>query len=436
MPTNPRKARLLLKDGKAKIAKRAPFTIQLNYGSSGYKQSITLGVDAGYQNIGFSAVTDKEELLSGEATLLSGMSERITERAMYRRQRRHRKQHRKPRFDNRRRSKGWLAPSIQHKFDTHLRLVDLIKSILPITRVVVEVASFDIQKIKNPQIEGNDYQKGEQSGYWNLREYILHRDKHNCQNPDCTSKAKRKALQVHHIGYWKSDRSDRPGNLITLCTKCHTPRNHKEKGFLYGWQPKLKSFRAETFMSTVRWRLVNALKCDYTYGYITKGRRIALKLPKTHYHDAFVIAGGTTQTRVNPIFMEQIRRNNRSLQKFYDAKYIDIRIGEKVSGQTLNNGRRTRNKNLSDENLRIYRGQKVHKGRVSIRRQRYQFQPKDIVIYEKRKYQVKGIQNYGTYVKLKGLSSQDCGCRYHRDKPVRTDKVIPFRWRKGLCVID
>ena len=228
-----------------------------------------------------------------------------------------------------------------------------------------------------------------------------------------------------HIGYWKSDLSDRPGNLITLCTKCHTPRNHKEKGFLYGWQPKLKSLRAETFMSTVCWRLVNALECDYTYGYITKGRRITLKLPKTHIHDAFVIAGGTTQSRAEPIFMEQIRRNNRSLQKFYDAKYIDIRTGEKVSGQTLSSGRRIRNKNLKDENLRKYRGQKVSKGRVSIRRQRYQFQPKDIVLFLGQKYQVKGVQNYGAYIKLDGLS-----------KPVRTDKVIPLRWRKGLCVID
>jgi len=424
MPTNPRKARLLLKDGKAKIVKRYPFTIQLNYGSSGYKQPIALGIDAGYQNIGFSAATDKEELLSGEAALLSGMSERITEKSMYRNQRRHHKKYRKPRFNNRRKNKGWLAPSIQHKFDTHLRLIELIKSTLPITRVVVEIANFDIQKIKNPDIEGKGYQEGEQSGYWNLREYILHRDKHNCQNPDCTSKAKQKILQVHHIGYWKSYLSNRPGNLITLCTKCHTPRNHKEKGFLHGWQPKLKSFKPETFMSTVRWRLVNALGCEHTYGYITKGKRIDLQLPKTHYHDAFIIAGGTTQPRVEPIFIEQIRRNNRSLQKFYDAKYIDIRTGKEESGQTLNNGRRTRNKNLNGDNLRIYRGQKVHKGRVSIRRQRYQFQPKDIVIYEEQKYKVKGVQNYGAYVKLDGLS-----------KPVRTDMVTPLRWRKGLCVV-
>ena len=177
-------------------------------------------------------------------------------------------------------------------------------------------------------------------------------------------------------------------------------------------------------MSMVRWRLVNALKCDYTYGYLTKSGRMDLELPKTHYHDAFVIAGGTHQNRAEPIFIEQIRRNNRSLQKFYDAKYIDIRTGKKESGQTLNNGRRTRNKNHNGENLRVYREQKVSKGRVSIRRQRYQFQPNDMVVFENQKYRVKGVQNYGAYVKLDGLS-----------KPVRTDMVIPLRWRKGLCVV-
>ena len=199
MPTKERKARILLKDGKAKIVKCIPFTIQLNYGSSGYKQPITLSVDAGYQKIGFSAVTDKEELLSSEVTLLSGMSKRITEKAMYRKQRRQRKQHRKERFDNRRKKKGTLAPSIQHKFDTHLRLIDLIQSILPITRIVIETSNFDIQKIKNPSIEGKGYQEGEQHGYWNLREYILHRDKHSCQHPDCTCQAKQKILEVHVV---------------------------------------------------------------------------------------------------------------------------------------------------------------------------------------------------------------------------------------------
>ena len=422
MPTSPRKARLLLTSGRAKVARREPFTIQLLYGSSGYVQPVTLGIDAGYAWVGFSAINAQLEFLSGVLKLLEGMVERREARAMYRRQRRGRKRHRPARSDNRRDGKGWLAPSIEHKLDTHLRLIELIRSILPVEKVIIEVANFDIQALKTPDISGVEYQQGEQAGFWNLREYILHRDGHECQNPACEHPAK--TLQVHHLGYWKGDRSDRPGNLITLCTRCHTPDNHKPGGFLYGWQPQVKSFKPETFMSTVRRRMVDTAQAEHTYGYLTKQKRMALGLPKTHYHDAFVIAGGTSQTRAEPLQMEQIRRNNRSLQKFYDAQYIDTRTGKKASGQELNSGRRTRNKNLNGENLRQYRGRKVSKGRVSIRRRRYPYQPKDLVLYEGQRYLVKGMQNYGAYIKLDGLA-----------KPVKTSLVSSLRWRKGICSV-
>ena len=231
MPTTPRKTRLLLESGKARIFQRTPFTIQLIYGSSGYVQEVKAGIDAGYKNIGFSAMTDKEELFGGEVQMLNGMSERLKERSMYRTQRRNRLRHRKPRFDNRQRDNGWLAPSIQHKLDTHFKVIETLKTVLPISQLTIEVADFDLQKIKNSEIQGKEYQQGEQYGFSHLRQYILHRDKHQCQNPDCKNKAKHPILQIHHLGFWKEDRSDRPGNLITLCSKCHVSKNHKKKWF-------------------------------------------------------------------------------------------------------------------------------------------------------------------------------------------------------------
>ncbi len=360
--------------------------------------------------------------MGGELKLLAGMSERLSERAMYRGGRRRRTRHRKPRFDNRRRAEGWLAPSIQHKLDSHLRLIERLRAALPIARIVIEVASFDIQRLKDPDIEGTGYQQGEQAGFWNLREYILHRDGHTCQNPACPNRAKEKVLQVHHLGYWRGDGSDRPANLITLCTRCHTPENHLPGGFLWGWQPRLASFRPETFMTMVRWRLVEALGAEATYGYVTKSRRIELKLPKSHANDAFVIAGGSSQARADPLLLEQVRRNRRALQMWYDAKYIDIRTGEVVKAQVLNNGRRTRNRNLNGENLRRYRGPKVSKGRHSIRRRRYPYQPGDLVRYEGQVYRVQGMGGYGRNVKLVG-----------RPKEVKARLVTPVRWRKGIC---
>jgi hypothetical protein len=351
MPTTERKARLLCESGKAKRVGRYPYQIQLLYGSSGYVQPVDAGLDAGYGEVGFSAVSPTEELLGGELTLLTGMIERRKERAMYRRTRRSRRRHRQPRGNRQHQPEGWLAPSIQHKLDSHIRLVETkLRGLLPIRKLTIEVANFDIQALKTPGISGAQYQQGEQAGYWNVREYILHRDDHECQNPACPHLGQPKALQVHHLGYWHGDRSDRPDNLITLCIFCHVPANHQPGGFLYGWQPRLKSFKPETFMTTVRWHLAQTLEAEATYGYLTKCRRIALGLPKSHHYDAFVIAGGTTQTQAETLYLEQIRRNNRSLQKFYDAQYLDTRTGQKARGQTLFSGRRIRNKNLSGEN--------------------------------------------------------------------------------------
>ena len=329
MPCSEGKARRLLKQGKAKVVTVSPMTIRLTHCYATAKQPVFVGIDKGYLSIGFSALTKQKELLCGHLQMLKDMSERIKERRMYRRTRRNRLRYRKPRFVNRKKAAGWLAPSIEHKYQTHVKLVEFIKSKLPVDSIVVEVASFDIQKIKDPQIEGKQYQNGEQKDFYNLREYILHRDGHQCQNPKCANRAKQPKLQVHHLGYWQKDRSDRPGNLLTLCNRCHIKKNHGKKGFLYGWKPKVKKFREATFMTTVRWKVVESLDASVTYGYITKMGRKELDLPKSHANDAFVIAGGTNQERGRPLILEQIRRNRRSLQKFYDAKYIDTKTGKK-----------------------------------------------------------------------------------------------------------
>ena len=423
MPTNRHaKIRILLKNKKAKVIQNKPFTIQLLYDSKEYTQPISLGIDSGYTYIGYSAVTEDTELISGEVQLLQGQSERLKERAMYRRNRRSRLRYRAPRFDNRISSKpkGWLAPSLQHKYDSHIRFVEKLKKILPITSIIMEVASFDIHKLKNPSVHGENYQHGEQEGFFNLREYIFHRDKHTCQI--CGSKDR--PLQVHHIGYWKNDRSNRPQNLMAACVKCHIPKNHERDGKLWGLKPVNKGFREATFMSMIRWRLINQLSCDYTYGYITKSKRIELGLEKSHANDAFVIAGGESQARSCLTNFMQVRRNNRSLEKFYDAKYIDTRSGKRVSGQVLFNGRRCRNKNLSTENLHKYRGEKLSKGRRSVRTKRYFYQPNDLVKYEGRVYTVKGTQNKGAYVALKEIR-----------KVARVTDLEPYMYRSGLVAI-
>ena len=437
MPTNNAKARVLLKNKKAKVKTVKPFTIQLLYDTSNYTQPITLGIDSGYLNIGFSAITNEKELIKGEVSLLENMSSRIQDKAMYRKSRRCRLRYRKARWNNRKIKKGWLAPSIQHKLDTHIRFINKIYNILPISKTIIEVANFDIQKIKNPDISGAEYQQGEQMGFWNLREYILHRDGHKCQNPNCKNKDKNPILEVHHIIYRSNGGTNKPNNLVTLCTKCHTNANHKKGKFLYEWQEKgfkTKGFKDATYMNIIRWQLINKLKekyenIEHTYGYITKNNRIKYNIDKSHCNDAFCIAGGNDKIiRNNEIYyIKQVRRNNRRLERFYDAKYIDIRTGQKVSASELNCGRRTRNKNKNEENLKKYRGEKISKGRNSIRRQRYSYQPHDLVYYKNEIYTVIGAQSYGKSI---GIKRQVDGKEI---KKYPSPKFLtPYRYGKGL----
>jgi hypothetical protein len=219
MPCQPRKARVLLKEGKAKLVKMLPFTIQLLYGSSGYKQAVALGVDAGTRHIGVSAAAAQNVLFEAEVLPRSDIQELLASRLQYRRTRRSRNtRYRKARFLNRKKPEGWLAPSIQHKVACHIKTIRLIHKLLPISRTSIEVAQFDMQKIKHPEIEGVEYQQGPQLGFWNVREYVLFRDHHTCQW--CKGKSKDSILNVHHIESRKTG-GDSPDNLITLCETCH-----------------------------------------------------------------------------------------------------------------------------------------------------------------------------------------------------------------------
>lgn len=315
MPTRPRKARILLQENKAKVVKRTPFTIQLKYATGETKQEIILGVDSGFENIGLSAVTAKKEVYSSETKLRTDMVKLNSERRQYRRARRGRNTwYRQPRFDNRKKPEGWLAPSIQHKLDSHIKLIERVKQILPISKIEIEVAAFDIQKIKNPEISGIEYQNGVQKDSWNARDYVLYRDNHTCQN--CKGKSKNPILEVHHI-VSRQIGGDAPDNLLTLCETCH---DKVSKGKLILDVKIPKGFKPETFMSMVRWKLVNTLRdagniVNHTYGYITKFDRIALGLKKSHSTDAFIIAGGTIQERSVTYLIKQVRKCNRKLFK-------------------------------------------------------------------------------------------------------------------------
>ena len=311
------KVRRLLKNSLAHVVCRIPFTIQLDYDTTDYTQPVSLGVDAGSKHIGISATTSEKELYAADVELRNDIVDKLSTRREQRRTRRSRLRYRKARFNNRVSSKrkGWLAPSVENKIQTHLTVVEKIHKFLPITNIVVETAAFDIQKINNPSISGSEYQQGEQLDFFNVREYVLFRDNHTCQH--CKGKSKDKVLNVHHIESRKTG-GDSPNNLITLCETCHKAyhRGEFELNVKRG-----KSFRDAAFMGIMRWSFYDRLKNIYpnvsmTFGYITKNTRITNNLPKDHYVDARCISGNPMSKPLGYYFYQKkVRCQNRQIHK-------------------------------------------------------------------------------------------------------------------------
>ena len=198
MPTHhPGKVRHMLNDGRAIIVNYYPFTIKLTYVTTNYVQPVTLGIDAGSVHVGVSASTEKKELYSAEIDLRSKQIPKLMSKRYEARHNRHSNlRYREPRFDNRVSTKKyrWLPPSINHRINSHIRIVEDVMKILPISKIIVEVGLFDTQKISNPEILGEKYQNGQMKGFDNTKAFVRFRDKNTCQQ--CGSK---EHIEVHHI---------------------------------------------------------------------------------------------------------------------------------------------------------------------------------------------------------------------------------------------
>ena len=381
MPCKEAKARKLLKQNKAKIAKHEPFTVQLLFDCENQTQEVNLGIDAGSKHIGVSVTTEKQVLYEADVELRNDIVDKLSSRSEARKTRRNRLRYRPARFNNRVKSKhkGWLAPSIEQKINAHIQVIKHLYEILPITKLIVETAQFDIQKINNPEISGEEYQQGEQLGFWNVREYVLFRDNHECQC--CHGKSKDNILNVHHIESRRTG-GNAPSNLITLCEACHKAYH---KGEIKLNLKRGKNYRDAAFMGIMRKTLLSRLRAIYpnvceTYGYITKNVRIENSLPKEHYIDARCISGNP---KANPldyyIYQKCVRRQNRQIHKnkiLKDNKKKNNQAPRYVFGFKLFDlvkcgkqnyyifGRRTR----GDFDIRNLNGEKVNKGSISYKK--------------------------------------------------------------------
>ena len=289
MPTKPAVARILLKEGKAKVKRTCPFTIKLLGETTEYTQEVVVGMDTGSKVIGIACVSNGKVLYKAETYIRQDVSSKMERRKMYRQNRRGRKiRYRQARWSNRSNScrKGRLAPSLLSKVNAHLREKKFIQKILPVTKWILELASFDIHKISNPEVLRWTYQKGQQKDYYNVKAFILFRDAYSCQKCK-TIKGK---LHIHHIIFRSKGGTDSPDNLITLCENCH---EEVHRGVF-----KIEEVKSKTKHATEIGIIKSQLKKKFgefveTFGYETKFKREQiLNLSKTHYNDAVSICCG------------------------------------------------------------------------------------------------------------------------------------------------
>ena len=293
------KVRRLLKEGKAKVVRREPFTIRLLYETeTDMVQECYCGVDTGSKHVGVAVVSNDKVLYQSQTKLRSDIKKKMDRRRASRRNRRYRKtRYRKSRFLNRRNSirKDRLPPSVKHKVQAHIDEIEFCKKILPVSdeNIILEVSQFDTALMKNPaliseKVKKWGYQKGFNYGYSSRRSAILHRDNYTCQ---CCGK-KNCRLEVHHIKFRCNGGTNDEENLITLCKECHDGV-HAGTVVLNKKPKKSKNLKYATHMSIIRSRLLKKYPdAIETFGFVTAENRNHLNLLKDHYIDACVIASG------------------------------------------------------------------------------------------------------------------------------------------------
>lgn len=313
MPCSEKRARLLLDRGRAVVVKIYPFTIRLKDRVGGEVQPLRIKLDPGSRYTGIAVVRESEAIdkdtgeIKIKLTVLNlfqlnhrglDISNSLISRSAMRRRRRGNLRYRKPRFDNRTKPKGWLAPSLQHRVDTTLSWVSKLQRIAPVTAISQELVKFDMQLMRNPEISGVEYQQGTLAGY-SVREYLLEKWNRKC----AYCGAKNTPLQIEHIHPKAKGGSNSVSNLTLACDSCNKKKGTTDiKVFLKNKPERLKKIIAQAkrplkdaaAVNTTRWALANQLKAsglpvELSSGARTKFNRSQHGIPKTHALDAVCV---------------------------------------------------------------------------------------------------------------------------------------------------
>jgi 5-methylcytosine-specific restriction endonuclease McrA len=301
MPCHPARARELLARRKAAVFRRFPFVIILKERDGGEIQPLELKLDPGSKTTGVALVSENK---SGRKVVWAGeinhrgqaIRDALLSRRQIRRGRRNRKtRYRAPRFDNRTRPQGWLAPSLKSRVDNCVVWADRLKRTSPVSSIAVETVRFDMQAMQNPEIAGVEYQQGELAGY-EVREYLLEKWGHKC----AYCGAENVPLQIEHVVSKSKGGSNRVSNLAIACKTCNEAKGNRDvKEFLARKPEVLRNIIARLKMplkdaaavNATRYAIGDSLKTldlpvSFWSGGRTKFNRVGRGYPKAHWIDA------------------------------------------------------------------------------------------------------------------------------------------------------
>jgi 5-methylcytosine-specific restriction endonuclease McrA len=304
MPCQPARARELLRKGRALIHRLHPFTIRLKVQTGRQTQPLTLKLDPGSRTTGLALV--RETPNTTHALWLAELTHRgatihkrlIRRRAFRRRRRTATLRYRAPRFHNRTRANGWLAPSLRHRVETTMTWLARLRRCSPVSALSMELARFDTQALERPGIRGVEYQQGTLSGY-EVREYLLEKWGRRCQYCD----AEQVPLQIDHVLSKSRGGTDRVSNLTLACQPCNQRKGNRDlRDFLADDATRFARILAQAkapltdaaALNSTRWALwrqlsATGLAVSTGSGGRTKWNRTRLGIPKAHALDALCV---------------------------------------------------------------------------------------------------------------------------------------------------
>lgn len=324
MPCRPSRAKRLLKDGKAAVFRRYPFTIILKAPTGKNLQPVAFKIDPGSGTTGIALVADfkngKEVVWAAEISHRAQIvRKRMLQRKALRNARRIRNlRYRTPRFLNRKRSRKWLPPSMESVIANIETWQCRATRLAPVTSISLELVKFDTRKLRDPTIGGKQYQIGELSGGKSYRQHLFNKCDRSCAY--CGRKPL--WLEIEHIIPKKRGGSQRLDNLTLSCRPCNEKKGNKtaEEFGHPGVQEKAnKVFKDASVMNAIRWKLFEilrsaALPMECGDGAKTKSNRVAMGLPKEHWIDAVCVgkSGANAQIgAIRPLLIRATGHGNR-----------------------------------------------------------------------------------------------------------------------------